>query len=147
MRHAALALILCGAALGAGCGESDGDSEPSGDGAEPATELTVRVDPDGPEGPDEPLTADVACPGDEAAVCDAVAAVPDDADAPVDPATPCTEIYGGPDSLTVTGTLRGEPFEGVYSRGNGCEIERFDRFSELLRVLFPDYTPGESLAP
>ena len=145
MRHAALALVLCGAAIGAGCG--DGDSEPADDGAAAATELTVTVDSDGPEGPDEPLTAEVACPGDEAAVCDAVAAVPDDADAQLDPATPCTEVYGGPDSLTVVGTLRGEPFEGVYSRGNGCEIERFDRFSELLRVLFPDYQPGEALAP
>jgi hypothetical protein len=131
--------------VAAGCGE-DGDETSTSATGGAATELELTVDPDG-TGPESPLEATVTCPGDEAAVCDAIASVPDDPGAEIDPSTPCTEVYGGPDQLTVTGTLRGEPIEAVFSRENGCAIERFDRFSEVLAVLFPDYTPGESLAP
>ena len=29
-----------------------------------------------------------------------------------------------------------------FTRANGCEIDRFDRITPLLRELFPDYEPG-----
>ena len=61
--------------------------------------------------------------------------------------TPCTEIFGGPDIATIQGTLRGEPVEAELTRANGCEIERFDRFTPMLRELFPGYRPGSALAP
>jgi hypothetical protein len=37
--------------------------------------------------------------------------------------------------------------DATLTRANGCEIERFDRFAELLAQLFPDYEPGASLGP
>jgi hypothetical protein len=144
VRRAALALALTAcAAIAAGCGEDSDGPAPADDSS---TELTVTVDPDGTGG-EQARVAEVACPGDEQAVCDAVAATPDDPGAPIDPQTPCTEVYGGPDSLFVEGTLRGEPIESAFSRENGCEIERFDRLAELLKVLFPDYQPGSAIAP
>ena len=144
MRGAALALILCGAALVAGCGEEGPPDEGRADQA--ATALTIEVTADGSAGdPTEAMIAEVACPGDAAAVCNAVAALPDDPAAEIPPQTPCTEIYGGPDELTVAGTLRGRPIDATLTRVDGCEIERFDRFGPLLEALFPRYQPGSAL--
>lgn len=38
----------------------------------------------------------------------------------------CTQIYGGPEVAKVTGTLDGEEVDASFTRGNGCEIARFD---------------------
>ena len=54
--------------------------------------------------------------------------------------TACTEIFGGPETRDDPGDLAGEPVEAEFSRANGCEIERFDRFVALLQALFPDYS-------
>jgi hypothetical protein len=145
VRPAALALIAC-AAVAAGCGDSDDEPSAGGDPATTELEIAVEVDATAPN-PAQAMVASVSCPGDPPEVCDAVAALPDDPGAPTDPQTACTEIYGGPDVLTVAGTLRGEPIDATFTRENGCEIERFDRFSELLAALFPGYEPGASLAP
>ena len=45
----------------------------------------------------------------------------------------CTEVYGGPQRATVTGTWRGRPVRSSFSRTDGCEIRRWD----LLRGLLP----------
>ena len=146
MRGAALALILCGAAIGAGCGEDSPGSDPDAPDDASATELeiTVSVDATAPD-PAEAMVAAVTCPGDEPAVCDAVAAIPDDPGAPVDPATPCTEIYGGPDSMTVTGTLR----RGADRRRLLARERLRDRALRPLRgsapELFPSYQPGSAI--
>lgn len=141
---AARALILAAAlALAiAGCGdeEDDSDQTPAANG----TELTITLDPDGQDGEPE-VTETVVC--EESAVgtpCGRLQA----ADlAPLDPATPCTEIYGGPDVVTVEGTLDGDEVSAALNRSNGCEIERFNRLTPLLRELFPGYQPGASLKP
>ena len=127
MRGAALALILCGAALAAGCGAAAPTDEGGADQA--ATALTLEVTAAGSAG--DPT--------------EAVAALPDDPVAGIPPQTPCTEIYGGPDELTVAGTLRGRPIDATLTRVDGCEIERFDRFGPLLEALFPRYQPGSAL--
>ena len=58
-------------------------------------------------------------------------------------ATACTEIYGGPDTLSISrARSTSELVDATFTRDNGCEIERFDRFAELLKALFPDYKPG-----
>jgi hypothetical protein len=143
VRPAALALIAC-AAVAAGCGDSDDGSSAGGDPA--TTELSITVSADGrPGAAGEAMAAQVKCPGDPPEICDAVDALPDDPGAPTDPQTACTEIYGGPDVLTVEGTLRGEPIDATFTRENGCEIERFERFSQLLAALFPDYRPGSAI--
>jgi hypothetical protein len=138
----AAALLLFAVAPLAGCGGDD-EAAPVND-AE--TELTITLDPDG-EGAGEPLEALVTCPGADAppAVCAAVADLPADVAEPVAPDTPCTQIYGGPDVLTVEGTLEGEAIDAEFTRANGCEIERFERFAPVVSALFPDYRPGEEL--
>jgi len=131
---AALALAL------AGCGD---DTAPTTDPAA-STDLTVTLDVDGP-GAEAAKSATVSCPGDEAAACDAIAGLPADPAAPTPPDTACTEIFGGPEVVTVHGTLEGEPVNARLTRANGCEIDRFDPFVPLLTDLFPGYTPGQAL--
>ncbi len=127
----------------AGCGGSDDDrSEPA---PSSASELTVVLDPDGTG--DKPKREAQASCGDGGDACaELERLVPADF-APTPPQTACTEIFGGPDTATVAGTLDGEAVSAELSRANGCEIERFDRFASLLTALFPGYEPGASLTP
>jgi hypothetical protein len=53
--------------------------------------------------------------------------------APVPKGTACTQIYGGPEIADVTGTFNGERVDTQFSRGDGCEIERWNRVG----FLFP----------
>jgi hypothetical protein len=129
----------------AGCGAADDSTTtqaaPTATGQ---TEIVVTLDPDG-KGGKPPLAEIVACPGRDADACDAIDALPADPAAPVPSATACTEIYGGPDTLAIQGTLHGEPIDARFTRSDGCEIDRFDRFVPLLKALFPDYEPGAAL--
>jgi hypothetical protein len=45
----------------------------------------------------------------------------------------CTEIYGGPATARVRGTLQGKPVDARFSRTNGCEIARWERNRALFR--------------
>ena len=132
----------------AGCGEGGGtttastssttSSTPAADGG---TELIVTLDADGPGGR-PPQQQVVTCPGSDKAACEAIAALPPDPAAETPPDAACTQIYGGPDTLVLAGRIDGEPVDARLSRGDGCEIERFDRFVPLLEALYPDYQPG-----
>ena len=139
---AGLAVAITLAAV-AGCGDEETESAPIA-----GTELTIGLDADGPGG-EAAVEAEVECPGANAppTVCDTIEELPDDPAAPLPPDTPCTEIYGGPDTVTIEGTLDGDPIEARLTRANGCEIERFDRFVPLLSALFPEYEPGAAAAP
>ena len=53
---------------------------------------------------------------------------------PVPGDTACTEQYGGPETATVTGTLRGETIDANFSRVNGCEISRWQEAAPLLEA-------------
>ena len=44
----------------------------------------------------------------------------------------CTEIYGGPQTATVTGTFAGAKVSTALARTNGCEIGRWDALSALV---------------
>jgi Subtilisin inhibitor-like len=46
----------------------------------------------------------------------------------------CTQIYGGPEEAEVVGTLDGEQVHATFSRQNGCEIDRWDRFAAVLQI-------------
>ena len=136
--------VACAALAAAGCGsDSDSDDEDSPSAA--GTSLEATLDIDGGQGDEAARTGSVACesqvdcPGAESLT-------PADFE-PVPAETACTEIFGGPETATITGSLAGEPVEGEFSRANGCEIERFDRFTPLLQSVFPDYKPGEALTP
>ncbi|MCW2790576.1 MAG: hypothetical protein JWQ91_597 [Aeromicrobium sp.] len=124
-------LTLVAGALLAGCSGS-GDTggwhanEPDGS----TTALTIVVTPDAeaasttytltcdPAGGDHPQP-EQACgllANLEAGVLDPV---------PADRA--CTEVYGGPQTATVTGTYDGEDVSATFDRTNGCEIDRWEQ--------------------
>ncbi len=46
----------------------------------------------------------------------------------------CTEIYGGPETATVTGSLGGDPVDTEIGRNNGCGISDWDLLTPLLPV-------------
>lgn len=137
-RALTLAAVVVLAVVGCGDEDDEGDGAPAGGG----TELEITLDPDGPRG-EEPMVASEAC--DAGAFHAHCARLKPTDLAPLDPATPCTEIFGGPDVVTIEGTIDGEEVNAALNRSNGCEIERFDRLVPLLRELFPGYEPGGSL--
>jgi hypothetical protein len=145
-----LAPALVTLALLAGCG----DDEPAGTGttvpAGKGSSIELTLDADGPGGEDA-RSAGVDCPDPPRPGPDELCGVvllksPEDLE-PVPADVACTEIYGGPDTLHVTGTLEGESVDATLTRENGCEIERYDVWRDLTQQLFPGYEPGETLAP
>ena len=52
---------------------------------------------------------------------------------PSDEQRACTQIYGGPETARITGTIDGEQVDRRFSRTNGCEIADFNRAGELLQ--------------
>ena len=142
-RLAARALSLgfvAALALGAGCGDDDdGDSGVNFTG----TELQIALDADGPGGRD-PMPAIINCELADGSECGRLR--PTDF-APIDPQTPCTEIYGGPDVVELSGFINDEPVDTTLTRANGCEIDRFDRIVPVLKEQFPGYEPGSAIAP
>ncbi|MEU0332352.1 SSI family serine proteinase inhibitor [Streptomyces sp. NPDC006193] len=52
--------------------------------------------------------------------------------APVAPGAFCSFLYGGPATAQVTGTWAGRPVDARYDRGDGCQVERWDRMVPLL---------------
>lgn len=140
---AALSLAL--AIPFAGCGDED---EPtSGDPfAEGDVALTVTLDPDGLDGPEEEMTEEVSCEevSDDAACLAITDLEAGDFDFPPTD-QPCTQLFGGPDVATLQGEIDGEDVDAELSRSNGCEIERFDAAVPLLQALFDDYEPGGAI--
>ena len=53
---------------------------------------------------------------------------------PVPPDTACTEIYGGPQVVIVTGLIDGRRVWAKLRRDNGCEIDRWQRNGFLVPV-------------
>jgi hypothetical protein len=117
-------LTACLVAL-AGCGQGDEDGGGGGAPPPPATELTVTVWPEGPNGPVRERR--VECPG--AAVCRELSP---QSLAPVPHEMACTAIYGGPSVARVRGTLRGDSVDERFSLEDGCEIARWERNRALL---------------
>ena len=115
-------LLCCLAVLAlAGCGAEDEGSAPAG--PAPATQLTVRVDPDG-DGPK---------PAREARIRSASGLRPADLE-PVPDDVACTELFGGPQTARISGTLDGRAVDARFARNNGCEIARWDKVAPLLEA-------------
>ncbi len=96
------------------------------------TVLTIEAYPDGslPDHETISLSCGEGATGtvdDPQGVCDRLLAEPDDLWAPIPGDVACTEIYGGPEKVVITGTLRGAPISMEYSRSNGCNIDRYER--------------------
>lgn len=98
-------------------------------------ELTIRYD-DG-EGTVSEWTLTCGPAGgnhpDPEAACKALEEHGEEALPPVPPTQRCTMVYGGPQTAKVTGTWGGDPVDAEFSRGNGCEINRW----KLMKGLLP----------
>ena len=90
------------------------------DGTGTKTTWTLTCDPAGGTHPDP----DAACRALEAHGANALPPVRKD--------VACTQVYGGPQTATITGTWQGKPVRSSFSRINGCEISRWDRLRGLL---------------
>jgi hypothetical protein len=125
-----LATLILALALAAGCGEDEQSGAPAPSGS--FADLTVTVDPDG-EGGKPARRATISCEAPEdSGACRAVARVSPKAFEPTPGNVACTQQYGGPQTATVEGTLRGEPVGATFSRVNGCEISRWRDAAPLL---------------
>jgi hypothetical protein len=120
----------CLLTLLAGCGEED-EGAGGGGTARRGADLTVTVQPDGPGGPvrERRIECERLGPRANEPVCRRLTA---QRLAPVPERTACTQIYGGPATARVTGTLRGQRVDARFSREDGCQIARWDRNQALL---------------
>jgi hypothetical protein len=143
-RHPVLGLALLAvllAACGGGGTVGTGPSAP-GSPTSAGTRLTVTVHP-GPGRPPSTWTLTCDPPGGThpaaGAACAALAAAAPDPFAEVPADTMCSQIYGGPQTATVTGTWRGRPVQARFSRTDGCQTARWDS-------LAPLFSPGQPVS-
>lgn len=130
-----LLLVLAGVLLALGVAGAlrllTADDEPAdpGTSAPRLADLEVVLDP----GTGEPRRAQVACASaDDSETCGAVDALDPSVLEPLDPGRACTQQFGGPETVRITGTLRGEPVDASFDRTNGCEISRYDQVQPIL---------------
>ncbi|MFM9123823.1 MAG: SSI family serine proteinase inhibitor [Actinomycetota bacterium] len=136
MRRLAPSLLVALALLAACGGTDDGAADAGG-----STALEIALWPAG-EGQGAAVVATLTCDPaggdlpDPAAACAALVAEADALE-PVPSDTACTMLYGGPEEARITGTLDGVEMAVRLSRGDGCQIDRWER----LRPLLPAYEP------
>lgn len=136
MTRAALtmATVLVVAAQ-AGCGDSGNESGPTSPSKPTTAELTFVFEA---ERSAVPKRVTLACPASDAAsrsACRELERVPAETFDPIPPNKACTEIYGGPQTLQVSGQLGEATIESEFSRVNGCEISRWGSLSPVLESL------------
>jgi hypothetical protein len=95
-----------------------------GDGS-PSRTYTLTCDPTGGSHP----RALQAC-----AELAALTAKGEDPFAPTPSDLMCNQMYGGPQTATVTGTYRGRPVEASFGRTDGCAVDRWNHVAVLLVV-------------
>jgi hypothetical protein len=128
MRFLLSALLVL--VVAAGCGSDE--PSPSSSGNSDLADLTITVDSDGDgAGKAKSMTLTCKAPTDSQA-CGAAAGISEADLAPTDPGTACTQIFGGPETATLKGTIRGNEVDAKFSRSDGCEIERWANVEPLL---------------
>ncbi len=96
------------------------------DGRTSTTTYTLTCQPTGGTHP-QPATA-----------CDELAQRGMSGFAPVPVDAVCTDIAGGPQTATVTGTVGGTPVNAAFNRIGGCEIDRWNALTTLLGPISSD---------
>jgi Subtilisin inhibitor-like len=89
-------------------------------GSSPTLMWRLTCDPPGGTHPDPKS----ACRALEANGAVALPPVPED--------KACTQIYGGPETATITGTWQGQPVMSRFARNDGCQISRWKLMEGLL---------------
>ena len=138
-----LALGLAVAALG-GCGDADDEPAAPRTASTPAGGIELAIRFDGGAGKQE--TALLTCRANVqraggfldgkapvSELCAKARSLQPLLTAPPDKDRVCTQIYGGPETAHVTGTIDGEKVDRRFTRTNGCELADFDAASALLR--------------
>jgi hypothetical protein len=117
-----LAVLIAAVVLVVGCGEDEQAAAP------PFAELVVEVDADG-EGGEAPEQRTIRCETADEPPCRGMDPAVFE---PTPRGTACTQLFGGPQTATVTGTWDGERIDARFSRNNGCEIARWKKAVTLL---------------
>ena len=135
-------LVVCAALAIGGCGEEDEPAaQRTATTAGPTIELTIVHD----DGSGRPKTGTLTCRGADqraegalegrASPAELCAQARGNAelltDEP-DKVRACTQVYGGPETAHVTGTIGREKVDRRFSRTNGCEIADYTRAAGLL---------------
>jgi hypothetical protein len=116
-----LPALLIAAALAACGGDDERSEQPAASDPIDSTRLTVEVTGAGPD----PITIEHSCGGAkpcEPGQLDKLAAVV----RPRDPASACTQQYGGPEKAHLTGTFKGRPVDVTINRADGCGIADYE---------------------
>lgn len=121
-------------ALLAGCGSNSSGSNGSSDG----TKLMYTVWPQGKTGKSTTYVLDCAhisgAVPEARAACSKLKQVSAKVFAPVPAGTACAEIYGGPQTARVSGSLAGKAITADFNRTNGCEIARWGQLAFLFSL-------------
>jgi len=130
--HRLAPALLAAAALFAACGSDEPTTPATGGGSDELANIVITVDGDG-DGSAAPKELQLTCkaPTDSDA-CGAAAGVSTADMAPTPDNVACTQNYGGPETATIKGTMRGEPVDASFTRTDGCEIERWKKVEPLL---------------
>ena len=126
--RAALLLVALGLAA---CGASEPAAPPAP--TPSRTSVAITFDRDG-KGGAAARTVRLRCPSRRREAACRALALPRDAFAPPPAGQVCTEIYGGPETARIAGTVQGRRVDAAYTRTDGCAIARFERVEAVLRV-------------
>lgn len=106
-----------------------GGSTDGGDGPATKVDLTYSA-----EGAMKEQTLDCSA-AEQGPSCELLKKLPASAFEPVPKDTPCTMIYGGPETATIKGQIDGKQVDAKFSRTNGCEIDRFKKVEPLFAEM------------
>ena len=132
-----LAATLAVLAVGAtglviqGCGDGAGGGA-AGDPGTGNLQITYI-----PEPGVTPRKADLVCPAstaDDTAACEQIESLTPAFD-PVPADQVCSQQYGGPEQIVLSGTWAGKSVDTTLTRTNGCEIDRYEALAPVLLPL------------
>lgn len=142
-RCAAVTVALAVAVLLGGCGDADEPAAQSTSTTQSgAIELTVVYD----DGAGDKTSGALTCRGTDrraegaldgrapaAELCAQARGIAELLTTPPATGRACTQIYGGPETAHVTGTIDGDKVDRRFRRTNGCEIADYTRAAGLLQ--------------